>query len=100
MCNSGCLLSEVVGSLEISTEEPDLAVDIPLKEGSPIRTRELAMNRDGSGAGNGCYLPRPFTTLFESADSAMNNYDIGDSHRVAVAVPIDMLQSLFLEPVD
>src|SRR5258708_11940245 len=100
MCDSGRLLSEVVGGLEISTEEPDLAVYISLQQGSPIRTGELAVNRYGGGAGNGCYLPGPFTTLFESADSAMKNYEIGDPHRVAVAVAIDMLESLFFEPVD
>jgi hypothetical protein len=99
MCDSGCLLSEVVGSLEIPTEEPDLAVYISLQEGSPIRTRELAMNRDGGGAVNGCYLPGSFTTLFESADRAMKDNEIGP-HRVAVAVAIDMLESLFFELVD
>ena len=100
MCDSGCLLSEVVGSLEISTEEPDLAVYISLQEGSPIRTRELAMNRDGGGAVNGCYLPGPFTTLFESAHRAMKDNEIGDPHRVAVAVAIDMLEFLFFELVN
>ena len=100
MCDSGCLLSEVVGSLEISTKDPHLAVHIPLQEGSPIRARELAMNRDGGGAVNGCYLPGPFTTLFESADRAMKDNEIGHPHRVAVAVAIDMLESLFFELVD
>src|SRR6266481_3731365 len=51
------------------------------------------MNRDGGGAGDGGYLPRPFTTLFESADRAMKDNEIGDPHRVAVAVAIDMLES-------
>src|SRR5207253_1248206 len=93
MCHSGCLLGEVVGSLEISTEEPDLAVYIPLQEGSPVRPRELAMNRDGGRAGNGCHLPGPLTACFESSDGAMKNNEVGDPNRIAVAIAIDMLES-------
>src|ERR1700747_79875 len=95
MCHSGCLLGEVVGSLEISTEEPDFAVYIPLQEGSPVRPRELAMNRDGGRAGNGCHLPGPLTACFESSDGAMKNNEVGDPNRIAVAIAIDMLESLF-----
>src|ERR1700722_4686768 len=100
MCDSGRFLSEVVGGLEISTEEPDLAVYISLQQGSPIRTGELAMNCYGGCASNSCYLPRSFTTLFESADRAMKDNEICQSHRVAIASAIDMLEALFFELVD
>src|ERR1700720_2962978 len=41
MDDMGGLFCEVVGSFEISAKEPDLAVDILLQEGLPVRAGEL-----------------------------------------------------------
>ena len=51
------LLGEVVGCLKVAAKEPDLAVYIPIQERRSVGPRELTMNRDGRGAGNGSHLP-------------------------------------------
>src|SRR5258706_3321846 len=97
MRNIGGLLGEVVGGSEISAKEPDLAVYIPLEERRSVGPRELTMNRDGRGPGNGCYLPGLLAACLESPNCATKNYEVGDTRGVAVAVAIHMRKSLFLE---
>src|SRR5258708_39515752 len=97
MCNIGGLLGEVVGGSEISAKEPDLAVYIPLEERRSVGPRELTMNRDGRGPGNGCYLPGLLAACLESPNCATKNYEVGDTRGVTVAVAIHMRKSLFLE---
>src|SRR6266852_80608 len=55
------------------------------------------MNRDGRGAGNGCYLPGLLAACLESPNGATKNYEVGDTRGVAVTVAIHMRKSLFLE---
>src|SRR5882672_3363821 len=97
MCNIGGLLGEVVGGSEISAKEPDLAVYIPLEERRSVGPRELTMNCDGRGPGNGYYLPGLLAACLESPNGATKNYEAGDTRGVAVAVAIHMRKSLFLE---
>src|SRR6266404_4392292 len=98
MCDMGGLFGEVVGSLEISPKEPDLAVYIPLQERVCVRAGELAMDRDGCGPGNGCHLAGPLAAGLKAPDGAMENNQAGGTRGGAVAVAIDMLKcSLFLD---
>src|ERR1700719_2749126 len=91
------LLGEVVGCFEVAAKEPDLAVNIPLEKGRSLRTGELAMDRDGRGAGNGGHLPGPLTARFEAPNRAMKDHEAGDARGVAVAIAIHMRKSMFLE---
>src|SRR5580700_1360788 len=91
------LLGEVVGGFKIAAKEPDLPVNILLEKGGSVRTRELAMDRDGGGAGNRCYLPGPLAACLEAPNRAMKDDEVGDARGVAVAVAIHMRKSLLLE---
>ena len=98
MCDMRGLFGEIVGSLEIPAEEADLAVYIPREERLGIRAGELAMDRDGRGAGNGCHLAGPLAAGLKAPDRAMENNQVGDTRGGAAAVAIDMLKcSLFLD---
>src|SRR6266403_4330244 len=98
MCGMSGLFGEVVGGLEIPAKEPDLAVYIPRQERLCIRAGELAMDRDGRGAGNGCHLAGSLAAGLEAPDRAVENNQVGDTSGGAIAVAIDMLKcSLFLE---
>ena len=68
------LFGEVVGSLEIPAKEPDLAVYILLEKGRSVRARELAMDRNGRGAGNGGHLPGPLAVMHLSLIIKSNPY--------------------------
>src|SRR5258708_1535251 len=98
MCGMSGLLGEVVGGFEIPAKEPDLAVYIPREERLCIRAVELAMDRDGRGASNGCHLAGPLAAGLKAPDGAMENNQVGDIRGGGVAVAIDMLKcSLFLD---
>src|SRR6266403_1314682 len=97
MCNIGGLLGEVVGGSEISAKEPDLAVYIPLEERRSVGPRELTMNREGRGPGNGCYLPGLLAACFESPNCATKNYEVGDTRAVSLAVGLHMRKSRLLD---
>src|ERR1700688_2735512 len=97
ICDMRGLLGEVVGCFEVAAKEPDLAVYIPLEKGRSVRTRELAMNRDGCGAGNGRYLPGLLAARLEAPNRAMENNKLGDARGVAVAIAIHMRESILLE---
>src|SRR5438067_1395717 len=88
MCDIGGLLGKIVGSSEISAKEPDLAVYIPLQQRGPVLPRELAMDRDGRGAGNGGHLPGLLAARLEAPNRAMKDDEVGDTRGVAVAVAI------------
>src|SRR6266705_4471321 len=66
ICDMRGLLGEVVGCFEVAAKEPDLAVNILLEKGRSVWARELAMDRDACGAGNGCYLPGSLAARFEA----------------------------------
>src|SRR5258705_3629168 len=101
ICGMSGLFGEVVGGLEIPAKEPDLAVYIPLQERLCVVAGELAMDRDGRGAGNGGHLAGPLAASLEAADRAMENNQIGDIRGGAVSVAIDMLKcSLFLQLIN
>src|SRR6266403_5961806 len=98
MCGMSGLFGEVVGGLEIPAKEPDLAVYIPRQERLCIRAGELAMDRDGRGAGNGCHVAGPLAAGLKASDRAMENNQVGGTRGGAVAVAIDMLKcSLLLD---
>ena len=98
MCGMSGLFGEVVGGLEIPAKEPDLAVYILREERLCIRAGELAMDRDGRCAGNGCHLTGPLAAGLKAPDRAMENNQVGGTRGGAVAVTIDMLKcSLFLD---
>src|SRR6266550_382117 len=97
MCDIGGLLGKIVGSSEISAKEPDLAVYIPLQQRGPVLPRELAMDRNGRGAGNGGHLPGPLAARLEAPNRAMKDDEVGDTRGVAVAVAIHMRESILLE---
>src|SRR6266699_5441445 len=97
ICDMRGLLGEVVGCLKVAAKEPDLAVYILLEKGRSLRARELAMDRDGRGAGNGGHLPGPLAARFEAPNRAMKDDEVGDTRGVAVAIAIHMRKSLFLE---
>src|SRR6266496_2094779 len=97
ICDMSGLLGEVVGCFEVAAKEPDLAVNILLEKGRSVRARELAMDRDGCGAGNGCYLPGPLAARLEAATRAMKDDEVGDTRGVAVAVAIHMRESILLK---
>src|SRR6266566_496759 len=97
MCDIGGLLGKIVGSSEISAKEPDLAVYIPLQQRGPVLPRELAMDRDGRGAGNGGHLPGLLAARLEAPNRAMKDDEVGDTRGVAVAVAIHMRESILLE---
>src|SRR5260370_25721520 len=98
MCGMSGLFGEVVGGLEIPAKESDLTVYIPREERLCIRAGELAMDRDGRGAGNRGHLAGPLATGLEAPDRAVENNQVGDTCGGAVAVAIDMLKlSLFLD---
>ena len=98
MCGMSGLLGEVVSGLEIPAKEPDLAVYISGEERLCIQAGELAMDRDGRGAGNGCHLAGPLAAGFKAPDRAMENNQVGGTRGGAVAVAIDVLKcSLFLD---
>src|SRR6266576_433856 len=97
MCDIGGLLGKIVGSSEISAKEPDLAVYIPLQQRGPVLPRELAMDRNGRGAGNGGHLPGLLAARLEAPNRAMKDDEVGDTRGVAVAVAIHMRESILLE---
>src|SRR5216684_5889133 len=97
ICDMSGLLGEVVGCFEVAAKEPDLTVYIPLEKGRSLRTRELAMDRDGRGAGNSGHLPGPLAARFEAPNRAMKDNEVGDIRGVAVAVTIHMRESVLLE---
>lgn len=100
MCDVGSLLGEVIGRSEIPAKEPDLAVYVPLEQGSPVQSRELAVNCEGRSAGNGGHLPDPFTSWLEGLNRAVENNKVSYARGVAVTIAIDMLKSLFFELSD
>src|SRR5712664_3834559 len=55
------------------------------------------MDRDGCGAGNGCYLPGPLAARLEAPHRAMKDDEVGDTRGIAVAVTIHMRESVLLE---
>lgn len=65
MCDIGSLFGEVIGRSEVPAKEPDLAVYIPLDQGSSVRSREPAVNRDGCSAGHSGHLADPFASWLE-----------------------------------
>src|SRR5713101_4465844 len=97
ICDMSGLLGEVVGCFEVAAKEPDLAVYILLEKGRSLRARELAMDRDGRGAGNGGHLPGPLAARLEAPNRAMKDDEVGDTRGVAVAVAIHMRESILLE---
>src|SRR6266849_3081360 len=97
ICDMSGLLGEVVGCFEVAAKEPDLTVYIPLEKGRSLRARELAMDRDGRGAGNSGHLPGPLAARFEAPNRAMKDDEVGDTRGVAVAIAIHMRESIFLE---
>src|SRR5437016_12302942 len=97
MCDIGGLLGKIVGSSEISAKEPDLAVYIPLQQRGPVLPRELAMDRNGRGAGNGGHLPGLLAARLEAPNRAMKDDEVGDTRGVAVAVGIHMRESIHRE---
>src|SRR5882757_4153272 len=97
VCDMRGLLGEVVGCFEVAAKEPDLAVYIPLEKGRSVWARELAMDRDGCGAGNGGYLPGPLAARLEAPNRALKDDEVGDTRGVAVAVAIHMRESILLE---
>src|SRR6266576_3986184 len=97
MCDIGGLLGKIVGSSEISAKEPDLAVYIPLQQRGPVLPRELAMDGDRRGAGNGGHLPGPLAARLEAPNRAMKDDEVGDTGGVAVAIAIHMRESILLE---
>src|SRR5882724_280498 len=98
MCKMSGLLGEVVGGFEIPAEEPDLAVYVALEERRSVWACELAMNRDGGRARDGCHLPGPLTARLETSNRAVENHEVGSTRGAAVAVAIDVLKSsLFLK---
>src|SRR6266581_712514 len=97
ICDMRGLLGEVVGCLKVAAKEPDLAVNILLEKGRSVWARELAMDRDGCGAGDGCYLPGPLAAHLEAPNRAMKDDEVGDTRGVAVAVTIHMRESVLLE---
>src|SRR5258708_10497913 len=101
MCDTRRLFGEIVGSLEIPAKEPDLAVYIPREERLCIRAGELAMDRDGRSAGNGCHLAGPLAAGLKAPDRAMENNQVGSTRGGAGPVAIDMLKcSLFLDLIN
>ena len=92
MCDTRGLFGEIVSSLEIPAEEADLAVYIPREERLCIRAGELAMDRDGRGASNGCHLAGPLAAGLKALDRAMENNHVGGTRGGTVAVAIDMLK--------
>src|SRR6266481_6249152 len=97
VCDTRGLLGEVVGCFEVAAKEPDLAVYILLEKGRSVRARELAVNRDGCGAGNSCYLPGLLAACLKVPNRAMKDDEVGDTRGVAVAVAIHMRESVLLE---
>src|SRR6267154_2867576 len=97
ICDMGGLLGEVVGCFEVAAKEPDLAVYILLEKGRSLRARELAMDCDGRGAGNGGHLPSPLAARLEAPNRAVKDDEVGDTRGVAVAVAIHMRESILLE---
>lgn len=96
MSDFGGFLRKVVSRPEVSAKKADFAVHIPLEERRSVRPRELAMNRDGSRAGNRRYPPLSLASRFEAANRAMENDELGGVCRVAVAFAIDMLKAALL----
>src|SRR5258708_2660312 len=96
-CDMRGLLGEVVGCFEVAAKEPNLAFYILLEQGRSVRARELAMNRDGCGAGNGGHLPSPLAARLEAPNRAMKDDEVGDTRGVAVAIAIHMRESIFFE---
>src|SRR6185295_18394826 len=84
MRDTGGFLCEVVGGSEISSKKPDLAVYIPCQERVCIRAGELAMDRDGRRAGNGCQLAGPLAAALKAPDRAMENNQVGSARGGAV----------------
>src|SRR5260370_38063848 len=97
ICDMSGLLGEVVGCFEVAAKEPDLAVYILLEKGRSLRARELAMDCDGRGAGNGGHLPSPLAARLEAPNRAVKDDEVGDTRGVAVAVAIHMRESILLE---
>src|SRR5882672_2139320 len=97
VCDMRGLLGEVVGCFEVAAKEPDLAVNILLEKGRSVWARELAMDRDGRGAGNSGHLPGPLAASFEAPNRAMKDDEVGDTRGVAVAIAIHMRESILLE---
>src|SRR6266481_5371815 len=97
ICDMRGLLGEVVGCLKVAAKEPDLAVNILLEKGRSVWARELAMDRDGCGAGNGCYLPGPLAARLEGTNRAMKDDEVGDTRGVAVSIAIHMRETVLLE---
>src|SRR5260370_22461437 len=77
ICDMRGLLGEVVGCFEVASKEPDLAIYIPLEKGGSVRACELAMNRDGSGAGNGGHLQGPLAARLEAPHRTIKDHDGG-----------------------
>jgi len=88
----GGFLREVVGGPEITSKKPNLPAYIPRQERLCIRAGELAMDRDGRGASNGCHLAGPLAAGLKALDRAMENNHVGGTRGGTVAVAIDMLK--------
>src|SRR4029077_6549044 len=97
ICDMSGLLGEVVGCFEVAAKEPGLAVYILLEKGRSLRARELAMDRDGRGVGNGGHLPGPLAARFEAPNRTMKDDEVGDTRGVAVTIAIHMRESILLE---
>src|SRR6266403_932513 len=97
VCDMRGLLGEVVGCFEVAAKEPDLAIYILLEKGRSVRARELAIDCDGRGAGNGGHLPSPLAARLETPNRAMKDDEVGDTGGVAVAIAIHMRESILLE---
>ena len=76
VCDLARLLRKIVSSPEISAEESHPPGYILLQQRLSGLVRELTMNPDRGGTGNGGYLPSHFVARFETAHRAMKHHEI------------------------
>ena len=95
MCNTGCFLGKVIGSLEISAEEPHIPLYVARQQQSPVFIGELAMNTYGGCPGDSGYLTRHFAALLEASNCAVEDDQIGSVGGVSVAFTINSLDPAF-----
>src|ERR1700730_8064611 len=96
MSDAGGFLREIVGGSEIAPEEPDLAIHVFLEQYFSIGVFEFAVDGNGSGAGNSGHPAGAFATGLETANRAVENYEVRSIRGSAVPIAIHMFKAALL----
>ena len=96
MCNTGCLLGEVIGSFEIFAEKLHFSFNVAREQWLAILIGEFAMNTNRGRPGNSSYFTGHLTALLKASHGAVQNNEVRNARGISVAFAIDVPEAALL----